>query len=273
MITFALNANVQSHDGNSTTYTNEPSNQICYDFINLYPGFKITGTLNITEQSKLVVFLAHPDGRSLIGVVTDLRKDCTSLVESEKDCGCVSGTALSSTFTPLVVDNCCDCSDCYEYSVESVSKSPYIVNYIDCSGLETNITFPAGQVGVFRARKDKYILSSDTSIVSERFISQGICVPKSSKCCLGLSPDYPVYSEYRIDNCNTKVYFIAKNITPRFFSLEEPYGKDQCGVLSDCLSDSCERLKLFPDFCQADIYPTSINSGGALKGGVYSFYR
>jgi hypothetical protein len=280
MITFALNANVQSHDGNSTTYTNEPSNQICYDFINLYPGFKITGTLNITEQSKLVVFLAHPDGRSLIGVVTDLRKDCTSLVESEKDCGCVSGTALSSTvdlaegcctFTPLVVDNCCDCSDCYEYSVESVSKSPYIVNYIDCSGLETNITFPAGQVGVFRARKDKYILSSDTSIVSERFISQGICVPKSSKCCLGLSPDYPVYSEYRIDNCNTKVYFIAKNITPRFFSLEEPYGKDQCGVLSDCLSDSCERLKLFPDFCQADIYPTSINSGGALKGGVYSF--
>jgi len=280
MITFALNANVQSHDGNSTTYTNEPSNQICYNFINLYPGFKITGTLSITEQSKLVVFLAHPDGRSLIGVVTDLRKDCTSLVESETDCGCVSGTALSSTvdlaegcctFTPLVVDNCCDCSDCYEYSVESISKSPYIVNYIDCSGLETNITFPAGQVGVFRARKDKYTLTSDTSIVSERFISQGICVPKSSKCCLGLSPDYPVYSEYRIDNCNTKIYFIAKNITPRFFSLEEPYGKDQCGILSDCLSDSCERLKLFPDFCQADIYPTSINSGGSLKGGVYSF--
>lgn len=280
MITFALNANVQSHDGNSTTYTNEPSNQICYDFINLYPGFKITGTLSITEQSKLIVFLAHPDGRSLIGVVTDLRKDCTSLVESEKDCGCVSGTTLSSTvdlaegcctFTPLVVDNCCDCSDCYEYSVESISTSPYTVNYIACSGLETNITFPAGQTGVFRARKDKYTISTDTTIVSERFISQGECVPKSSKCCLGLSPDYPVYSEYRIDNCNTKVYFIAKNITPRFFSLEEPYGKDQCGVLSDCLSDSCERLKLFPDFCQAEIYPTSINSGGALKGGVYSF--
>ena len=280
MITFALNANVQSHDGNSTTYTNEPSNQICYDFVNLYPGFKITGTLSITEQSKLIVFLAHPDGRSLIGQVTDLRKDCTSLIESETDCGCVSGTVLDSTvdltegcctFTPLVVDNCCDCSDCYEYSVESISVSPYIVNYIDCSGLETNITFPAGQTGVFRARKDKYTLTPDTKIVSEVFISQGVCVPKSSKCCLGLSPDYPVYSEYRIDNCNTKVYFIAKNISPRFFSLEEPYGKDQCGVLADCLTDSCERLKLFPDFCQADIYPTSVNSGGTLKGGVYSF--
>jgi hypothetical protein len=280
MITFALNANIQSHDGNSTTYTNEPSNQLCYNFINLYPGFKITGTLSITEQSKLIVFLAHPDGRSLIGQITNLNKDCTSLIESETDCGCVSGTALVSTvslaescctFTPLVVDNCCDCSDCYEYSVESTSTSPYIVNYVDCSGLETNITFPAGQTGVFKARKDRYILTTNTVIVSEVFVSQGVCVPKSSKCCLGLSIDYPVYAEYRIDDCNTKVYFIAKNITPRFFSLEEPYGKDQCGVLSDCLSDSCERLKLFPDFCQAEIYPTSVNSGGALKGGVYSF--
>ena len=280
MITFALNANIQSHDGNSTTYTNEPSNQICYDFINLYPGYKITGTLSITEQSKLIVFLAHPDGRSLIGEITNLKKDCTSLIETEKDCGCVSGTVLDSTvdlaegcctFTPLIVDNCCDCLDCYEYSVESVSTSSYTVNYINCSGLETNTTFPAGQTGVFRARRDKYTLTPDTTIVSEVFISQGTCVPKSGKCCLGLSPDYPVYSEYRIDNCNTKVYFIAKNITPRFFSLEEPYGKDQCGVLSDCLSDSCERLKLFPDFCQAQIYPTSVNSGGALKGGVYSF--
>ena len=280
MITFALNANIQSHDGNSTTYTNEPSNQLCYNFINLYPGFKITGTLSIIEQSKLIVFLAHPDGRSLIGQITDLNKNCTSLVESETDCGCVSGTGLVSTvalaescctFTPLIVDNCCDCSDCYEYSVESVSVSPFTVNYINCSGLETNTTFPAGLTGVFQARKDKYTLTPDTVIVSEVFISQGVCVPKSSKCCLGLSPDYPVYAEYRIDNCNTKVYFIAKNITPRFFSLEEPYGKDQCGVLSDCLSDSCERLKLFPDFCQAEIYPTSVNSGGVLKAGVYSF--
>ena len=75
MITFALNANIQSHDGNSTTYTNEPSNQICYDFSSTYPGFKILNVLTITEQSKLIVFLAHPDGRSLIGEITNLNKD------------------------------------------------------------------------------------------------------------------------------------------------------------------------------------------------------
>ena len=45
MITFALNANIQSHDGNSTTYTNEPSNQVCVDFTSQFPGFKIVGVL------------------------------------------------------------------------------------------------------------------------------------------------------------------------------------------------------------------------------------
>ena len=45
MITFALNANIQSHDGNSTTYTNEPSNQLCYNFINI--AMEILGLLSI----------------------------------------------------------------------------------------------------------------------------------------------------------------------------------------------------------------------------------
>ena len=85
MITFALNANIQSHDGNSTTYTNEPSNQICVDFVSQFPGFKIVGVLSIIEQFKLLVFLAHPDGRSMIGQITNINKDCTTLVKSETE--------------------------------------------------------------------------------------------------------------------------------------------------------------------------------------------
>ena len=214
MITFALNANIQSHDGNSTTYTNEPSNQICVDFTSQFPGFKIVGTLNITEQSKLVVFLAHPDGRSVIGQVTNFNKDCSRLIKSETDCGCISGTTVESTVGTEIgvsLDTCC--------------------------------TFT--------------VIMSDTC--------------PDGKCCLGLSPDYPVFSEYRIDDCKTKIYFIGKNISPRYFWLEEPYGNDQCGVPISNLPDACDRLKLFPDFCQADIYPTSVDSGGRLKGGVYSF--
>jgi len=279
MITYALNANVQSHDGNSTTYTNEPSNQICYDFSLTYPGFKILNVLSITEQSKLVVFLAHPDGRSLIGELTNLNKDCTTLTETETDCGCISGTVVTNvvnsatgccTFTPLIVDNCCDCTDCYTYSAQSINNTPYSITYVNCNGVEVTDTFPSG-IGTFTARKNKYILPSDVEILDSNLESQGQCVPKTSDCCLKLSTDFPVYAEYRIDNCETKVYFIARNIQPRYFSLEEPLGRDQCGDALDCLTDACERLKLFPDFCQADIYPTAIDSGGRLKGGVYSF--
>jgi hypothetical protein len=279
MITYALNANVQSHDGNSTTYTNEPSNQICYDFSLTYPGFKILNVLSITEQSKLIVFLAHPDGRSLIGELTNLNKDCTTLTETETDCGCISGTVVTNvvnsatgccTFTPLIVDNCCDCTDCYRYSAQSINNTPYSITYVNCNGVEVTDTFPSG-IGTFTARKNKYILPSDVEILDSNLESQGQCVPKTSDCCLKLSTDFPVYAEYRVDNCETKVYFIARNIQPRYFSLEEPLGRDQCGDALDCLTDACERLKLFPDFCQADIYPTAIDSGGRLKGGVYSF--
>ena len=279
MITYALNANVQSHDGNSTTYTNEPSNQICYDFSLTYPGFKILNVLSITEQSKLIVFLAHPDGRSLIGELTNLNKDCTTLTETETDCGCISGTVVTNvvnsatgccTFTPLIVDNCCDCTDCYRYSAQSINNTSYSITYVNCNGVEVTDNFPSG-IGTFTARKNKYILPSDVEILDSTLESQGQCNPKTSDCCLKLSPDFPVYAEYRIDNCETKVYFVSRNIQPRYFSLEEPLGRDQCGDAIDCLTDACERLKLFPDFCQADIYPTAIDSGGRLKGGVYSF--
>ena len=279
MITFALNANIQSHDGNSTTYTNEPSNQPCYDFTTSYPGFKIVGTLNITEQSKLIVFLAHPDGRSMIGQVTNLSKDCTSLIETEKDCGCISGTAVTNivtedssccVFTPLVVDNCCDCTDCYRYDVQATDNKPFTVVFIDCNGVEKSDTFPSG-IGTFTAKRNRFVLPANAEILFSVLDSQGTCTPKSAPCCLGLSPDFPVYAEYRVDDCETKVYFIARNTQPRYFSLEEPLGKDQCGDAIDCLTDACERLKLFPDFCQPDIYPTAIDSGGRLKGGVYSF--
>lgn len=282
MITFALNANVQSHDGNSTTYTNEPSNQICYDFNNGYPGYKIVGTLSITEQSKLIVFLAHPDGRSVIGEITNLSKDCTTLTETEKDCGCVSGTVVTSTvgsqigisadtcclFTPLIVDSCCKTDvGCYRFAVRNNGQYQNI-EYIDCNGDPQTVGILLNGYYGFDARSANY--TSDIELLSKTLISQDqVCGPEN--CCLKLSVDFPVYAEYRVDNCETKVYFVARNIAPRYFSIEEPLGRDQCGETINQLTDACERLKLFPDFCQPDVFPTSIDSGGRLKGGVYSF--
>ena len=214
-LTYALNANKQSQDGNSVAYTNEYSNQLCYNFERFYPGYSIVGTLPIIEQNLVIIFLASPEGKTVIGKLTNLDKDCLTLVESEEDCGCVSGTILSSTveqnlsgvdnpqcceFTPLITDNCPD-----------------------------------------------------------------------GKCCIGLTPEYPVQAEYRIDNCETHVYFISANITPRFFTIERPLGYNQCNEEETDLTLACDRLKLFPDFCLPNVYPVSVSSGGSLKAGVYSF--
>jgi hypothetical protein len=282
MITYALNANVQSHDGNSTTYTNEPSNQICYDFTTQYPGYKIVGNLSILEQSKLIVFLAHPNGKSIIGEITNLDKDCTTLTESEKDCGCVSGTVVTSTvgsevgvsadtcctFTPLIVDNCCvNNVGCYRFAVRNNGQYQDI-NYVDCNGDPKTVGILANGYYGFDGRSANY--TSDIELLSKTLISEDT-VCDSEYCCLKLSVDFPVYAEYRIDNCETKVYFVARNIQPRYFSLEEPLGRDQCGEPITSLSNACERLKLFPDFCQPEVYPTAVDSGGRLKGGVYSF--
>ena len=282
MITFALNANIQSHDGNSTTYTNESSNQLCYDFSAQYPGYRIVGNINIIEQSKLIIFLAHPDGRSIIGEITNLDKDCTTLTESETDCGCVSGTVVTSTvgsqigtsldtcctFTPLIVDNCCkDNVGCYRFVVQNNGVYQNI-NYVDCEGNPQIVGLLAGAIYGFDGRSASY--SSDIQLLSKTLNSvEQEC--NEANCCLKLSVDFPVYAEYRIDNCETKIYFVARNIQPRYFSLEEPLGRDQCGESINSLTTACERLKLFPDFCQAEVYPTSVDSGGRLKAGVYSF--
>ena len=281
MITFALNANVQSHDGNSTTYTNEPSNQICVDFTSQFPGYKVVGTLNITEQSKLVVFLAHPDGRSLIGQITNISNDCLTLAKAETDCGCISGTVVESTvgsaigvsldtccnFSVIINDTCCKTEYCYHYAVQNTGAYQNIT-YIDCNGVEQVVGLLAGAYYGFDGRSATY--SNDITLISKVEISVSEECNKKN-CCLGLSPDYPVFSEYRIDDCKTKIYFIGKNISPRYFWLEEPLGNDQCGNDIPDLTTACDRLKLFPDFCQPEIYPTSIDSGGKLKGGVYSF--
>jgi hypothetical protein len=224
LVTYALNANIQGHDGESFTYTNEPSNQSCYDFAVNKPGFKIVSRLPIVEQDKLVVWLAHPDGRSEIGVIESLGADCQSLVTTEKDCNCPQGTIIESevittipagnaldsccTYTPLITDNCNKCN-----------QAPFDKN----------------------------------------------------NCCLNLSLEYPVEAVYRIDECETKVFYISKNNPPRKFSIESPLGSDACGNPITCVDDACSTFDIFPSYCHPTVHPIAVESGGTLKAGTYSF--
>lgn len=95
-ITWALNANIQAHDGDSITYTNEPGNTPCYSFTEgQLAGFKVVGFTNIVEQSKVILFLTHPDGRSRIGQITSINDSCLDIEITEKDCGCKEGTVIT----------------------------------------------------------------------------------------------------------------------------------------------------------------------------------
>lgn len=109
-VTYALNANIQGRDGDSITYTNEPSNQICINLVNTYhPGAKIVGQLYIVEQNKLLVWSTTSDGRSYIGQITKLNNDCQELVTEEVPCNCPNGTEIKSQVvnTNTEGDTCC----------------------------------------------------------------------------------------------------------------------------------------------------------------------
>lgn len=232
MVTYALNANVQGYDGESLTYTNEPSNQSCYRFDINKPGFKIVGNLPIIEQDKLIVFLTHEDGRSEIGEITYIGRDCESINSTEEDCGCPEGTHIKSTVeTAYILDD------------EPVVGS---VPFDSC------------------CRYKPLITDNCTG-----FCQPGS--PNKDYCCLNFSLEYPVQAIYRIDECKTRVYFISENNPPRRFVIEEPLGVDSCQEPINCVYDGCEGLNLFPKYCHPEVHPIAVESGGSLRAGVYSF--
>jgi hypothetical protein len=225
LVTYALNANIQGHDGESFTYTNEPSNQSCYNFSVNKPGFKIVGRLPIIEQNKLVVWLAHPDGRSEIGVVSKLDQDCQSInIVSEKDCDCPNGKEIVTEVLTIYpagndLDSCCQYTPVVTDNCDKCNQAPF----------------------------DK------------------------KNCCLNLSIEYPVEAVYRLDECETQIFYISKNNPPRKFTLEDPLGSDGCGNEIDCLDKVCSSLDIFPSYCHPEIHPIAVESGGRLKAGSYSF--
>src|ERR1044072_9161455 len=71
-LTYALNAQVDSFDGNMITYQNEQSNVLCSEF---KAGYKVIGHHNIIEQERIILFLTNPFTRaSEIGQLTNISR-------------------------------------------------------------------------------------------------------------------------------------------------------------------------------------------------------
>ena len=208
----------------------------------------------------------------------------------------VSGSVAAQCcrYEDIVVDDCLDfCpGSCIEYVIgyrtsgiqlesdgvvvagggPDLSTVEKYYSYTDCDGNEVN-DFLLNENKRFRARKGTLKLQHD-----KLYIIQEVDVAETSQasfsktnCCLNFDIAFPVQAEYRIDDCETKVYYISRNNPPRYFSVEYPYGRDACGTVRTCIKESCEDSKIFPDFCVPEVHTTNVTSGGQLAAGMYSF--
>ena len=132
--------------------------------------------------------------------------------------------------------------------------------YEDCNGNKVN-TFLLGGTVRFTARNGTLrLLHNRLTVLQETdVVDTGTATSSIENCCLKFDPAFPIHAEYRIDNCETKIYYTSRNNPPRMFSIEHPDGKDACGVDRNCIKDSCEDSKLFPAFCQPELFITSVN--------------
>jgi hypothetical protein len=193
----------------------------------------------------------------------------------------VMTTSTCCKYEDILIDDCLDeCpNSCYEYVVgvtPDLSTELALVakefTYIDCNGTVIRTTV-LGDPKRFKARRNSIILKNDYLVILQEVEVEDTTPGTFARtnCCLNFDPAFPVNAEYRIDDCETKVYYISRNNPPRYFSDLYPYGKDACGNNRTCIKESCDDSKIFPDFCLPELHTTSVDSGGQLAAGMYSF--
>jgi len=93
-----------------------------------------------------------------------------------------------------------------------------------------------------------------------------------SNPCLGFDINFPIKSWVKVDDCNVRLYFGAKNSPLRYIDYDD-YQKEEIlkcpRVFSDVLD--CDKIKIFKDTCYPKIEYTDIIPGGQNLAGVYQF--
>ena len=103
VLSYAMNANIQSKDGRGITYTNEYSNQLCVTFPQ---GFIVIGTKLVLSKNEIIFALVNPTtGESEIGKVTNFSCNNLTAENVEYDCTNCRGKQLISTVTSI--KECC----------------------------------------------------------------------------------------------------------------------------------------------------------------------
>ena len=94
VLSYAMNANIQSKDGRGITYTNEYSNQLCVEFPY---GFIVIGTKLVLSKNEIIFALVNPSsGESEIGKVKNFNCNSLTVDNIEYDCQNCRGKQLES---------------------------------------------------------------------------------------------------------------------------------------------------------------------------------
>ncbi len=239
MLTYALNAQVDSFDGNMITYQNEQSNVLCSEF---KAGYKIIGYHSIMEQNRTIIFMTNPyTGDSEIGelnnVITCDVDNPTHLNEKK------SSNYVNNGYNNL--DSSCKCQD-----------SPEILTFYELfKKLNPDNTLQVNSCCQYR------------TLVNARCLGFNVNHPihKVVHRIVDLNDD--------ADKCGTEIYW-ADGLNPRrFLNLNDlPYETivDGCDRIQSNVID-CNLLEVQPVIKIPCIRPLVVSDGGSLVAGSYQF--
>jgi hypothetical protein len=238
-LTYALNAQIDSFDGQMVTYQNEQSNVLCSEF---KTGFRIIGFHTIVEQNRTILFSVNPHtGESEIGelnnVITCDVDDPSHLNEKK------SSNYVNNGYNNI--DPACNCTG-----------SPEILSFFDLfrkfNPIQKSI---AEGCCVYR------------TIINSPCLNFNINFPihKAVHRIVDLNDD--------ANKCGTEIYW-ADGLNPRrFINLDDlPFGEIMIGcdrVKTNVID--CDLMEVQPTVKVPCIKPIVVSDGGSLIAGSYQF--
>jgi hypothetical protein len=264
---------------------------------------KVIGFINIPEDNLTVYFLVDDAGNSGIGYVVHKDKSCIELEKVNTDCGC-HDTKLTTEIVDLTVideEQECEKRKCFYYTVEH-SGDPSctyfeFTQFLDCNGVlqygsvyqiddpSSNhwrqITFAAIQGSVVAGPCATITEGAFAGDVEIDCTDEPITFPRSNCCTykevyndtvgckLNFDIHYPIRAAYKKNQCETIIYFGARNIPPRKITLYNPRNSGDCG--EPYSEFDCNKARIFPEYCHPDIKAIDIDNAGQLMAGSYQF--
>jgi hypothetical protein len=238
-LTYALNAQIDSFDGNMITYQNEQSNVLCSEF---KTGYRVIGIHNIVEQNRAVIFLVNPyTGDSEIGLLSTIIScdvdEPTNLNQSK------SSNYVNNGYNNI--DSECDCKGSDEiltfYQVYKKLNPKSQISVNSCCSYRTLVN----------ARCLSFNINNPIHNVEHRIVDQNDDANK----------------------CGTEIYWTDGLNPRRFLNLDDlPYETlvSGCERVQSNIID-CDLLEVQPTIKPPCITTIAVSDGGSTIAGTYQF--